>query len=62
MKKKLLQKKVKYILSVNSTMPEAFKPYPKTRPHTPSLIRRKINPKELPKSLLNVADFKHYKK
>ena len=37
-------------------MPEAFKPYPKTRPHTPSLIRRKINPKELPKSLLNVAD------
>ena len=55
-KKDLLKKKVKSILSVNSTMPEAFKPYPKTRPHTPSLIRRKIKPKELPKSLLNVAD------
>ena len=58
LEKEVLKEKAKSILSVSSTMPAVFKPYPKTKPHTPSLIKRnKKEPIEFKaKSLLNVSD------
>ena len=52
------KQKVPAILAAAATMPPAFKPYSKIKPHIPSLMRRKIKQKEVfePKSLLNVAD------
>lgn len=59
-KKDLLKEKAKSILSVSSTMPPVFKPYPKTKPHIPSLIQRnkkeKSHGKIKDKSLLNITD------
>ena len=58
LEKEVLKEKAKSILSVSSTMPAVFKPYPKTKPHTPSLIKR--NKKEpidfKTQSLLNATD------
>jgi hypothetical protein len=56
--KEELKQKVPPILAAGATMPPAFKPYPKIKPHIPSLIRPKTKGKEVfkPKSLLNVAD------
>jgi len=52
------KQKVPAILAAAATMPPAFKPYSKIKPHIPSLIRRKIKQKEVfePKLLLNEAD------
>lgn len=50
------KQKVPAILAAAATMPPAFKPYSKIKPHIPSLIRRKQKEVFEPKSLLNVAD------
>ncbi len=52
------KQKVPAILAAAATMPPAFKPYSKIKPHIPSLIRRKIKQKEVfePRLLLNEAD------
>jgi len=50
------KQKVPAILAAAATMPPAFKPYSKIKPHIPSLMRRKQKEVFEPKSLLNVAD------